>query len=93
MSQNQELRVNIFGNISEDIEVIAMLSDQDLPIQPEGTTENIQDFDQKLIRITSPTINGTLGDLTADIGNTEIQFPMALEGVFVEGIFAMGHFA
>ena len=92
LSQNQELRVNIFGNISEDIEVIAMLSDQDLPIQPEGTTENIQDFDQKLIRITSPTINGTLGDLTADIGNTEIQFPMALEGVFVEGNFRYGSF-
>ena len=92
LTQNQELRVNIFGNVSENIGVTAMLSDRDLPIQPEGTTESIQDLDQKLIRITSPNVNATLGDLTGDIGNAEIQFPMALEGVFVEGNFRYGSF-
>ena len=88
VTQNQELRVNVEGNVSENISVLALLSDQDLPIQPEGTTENIQDIDQKLIRITHPNMRGTLGDFEGSLGPSEfIFFPRALEGVQVEGDF------
>ena len=88
ITPNQELRVNVEGKASENIGVLAMLSDQDLPIQPEGTTENIQDIDQKLIRITHPNMRGTLGDFEGSLGPSEfIFFPRALEGVQVEGDF------
>ena len=88
VSPNQELRVNVEGKASENITVLALLSDQDLPIQPEGTTENIQDIDQKLIRITHPNMRGTLGDIEGSLGPSEfIFFPRALEGVQVEGDF------
>ena len=88
VTQNQELRVNVEGKVSEKISVLALLSDQDLPIQPEGTTENIQDIDQKLIRITHPNMRGTLGDFEGSLGASEfIFFPRALEGVQVEGDF------
>ncbi len=93
ISQNQELRVNVEGKVSENISVLALLSDQDLPIQPEGTTENIQDIDQKLIRITHPNMRGTLGDFEGSLGTSEfIFFPRALEGVHVEGDFKWGSF-
>ena len=93
ISQNQELRVNVEGKVSENISVLALLSDQDLPIQPEGTTENIQDIDQKLIRITHPNMKGTLGDFEGSLGTSEfIFFPRALEGVQVEGDFKWGSF-
>ncbi len=88
ITPNQELRVNVEGKASSNIRVLAMLSDQDLPIQPEGTTENIQDIDQKLIRITHPNMRGTLGDFEGSLGPSEfIFFPRALEGVQVEGDF------
>ena len=88
LSQNQEFRINVRGNVSENIEVLAMLSDQDLPIQPEGMTEDIQDINQKLIRIMHPNVTGTLGDFNATLGPSEfIFFPRALEGVKVEGDF------
>lgn len=93
LAQNQELRINVEGKVSENIGVIAMLSDQDLPIQPEGTTENIQDIDQKLIRITHPNMRGTLGDFEGWLGQSDlIFFPRALEGVQVEGAFNWGRF-
>ena len=93
LSQNQEFRINVRGNVSENIEVLAMLSDQDLPIQPEGMTEDIQDINQKLIRITHPNVTGTLGDFDATLGPSEfIFFPRALEGVKVEGDFDWGKF-
>jgi len=92
LTQNQELRISVNGEVSKNVSVIAMLSDQDLPIQPEGTTENIQDIDQKLIRITSPNVNATFGDFVGSLDNSDIQFPMALEGVSVEGSFDWGTF-
>ena len=93
VTPNQELRVNVEGKASKDITVLALLSDQDLPIQPEGTTENIQDIDQKLIRITHPNMRGTLGDFEGSLGASEfIFFPRALEGVQVEGDFKWGRF-
>ncbi len=93
VTPNQELRVNVEGKASKDITVLALLSDQDLPIQPEGTTENIQDIDQKLIRITHPNMSGTLGDFEGSLGASEfIFFPRALEGVQVEGDFEWGRF-
>ena len=88
LSQNQEFRINVRGNVSDNIEVLAMLSDQDLPIQPEGMTEDIQDINQKLIRIMHPNVIGTLGDFDASLGPSDfIFFPRALEGVKVEGDF------
>ena len=93
VTPNQELRVNVAGKASKNISVLALLSDQDLPIQPEGTTENIQDIDQKLIRITHPNMRGTLGDFEGSLGASEfIFFPRALEGVQVEGDFEWGRF-
>ncbi len=93
VTPNQELRVNVEGKASKNITVLALLSDQDLPIQPEGTTENIQDIDQKLIRITHPNMSGTLGDFEGSLGASEfIFFPRALEGVQVEGDFKWGRF-
>lgn len=93
LSQNQEFRINVRGNVSDNIEVLAMLSDQDLPIQPEGMTEDIQDINQKLIRIMHPNVTGILGDFNASLGPSEfIFFPRALEGVKVEGDFEWGQF-
>ena len=93
VTPNQELRVNVEGNVSENISILALLSDQDLPIQPEGTTENIQDIDQKLVRITHPNMSGTLGDFEGSLGGSEfIFFPRALEGVQVDGDFKWGKF-
>ena len=92
LSQERALRISVDGQVSENVSVTALLSDQDLPIQPEGTTENIQDIDQKLIRITSPNVTGMLGDFEGSLGNTDIFFNRALEGVQVSGDFRWGKF-
>ena len=66
---NQDLVVNSFvdiqlsGKIAPDIEVLASLNDRNIPIQPEGTTAQIQNFDQKFISVTLPKQKVMLGDL------------------------------
>ena len=94
LTPDQSLRINVDGKVSENVSVIAMLSDQDLPFQPEGMTEDIEDLDQKLIRITSPHVSATLGDYEGAIGESEfVAFPRALEGVMVRGNFDRGSFS
>lgn len=81
LAPDQSLNVNISGNVSENVSVLAILSDQNLPFQPEGTTEELRDIDQKLIKITSPYFNATMGDFRASLGDSElIFFSRALEG-------------
>ena len=92
LSQERALRISVDGKVSENVSITALLSDQDLPIQPEGTTENIQDIDQKLIRITGPNVTGLLGDFEGSLGDTDIFFNRALEGVQVSGDFKWGKF-
>ncbi len=60
------LRLQLEGNITPDVQVVAALSDQNTPIQPEGNTQTLQEIDKVYIRIKSPVFQATLGDF--DIG-------------------------
>ena len=63
MTVDQNLRLNIAGQLTPDIGVRAFLSDDNLPVVPEGNTEELRDIDKVLVEITAPNWNATLGDL------------------------------
>jgi hypothetical protein len=93
LSINQPTRLNISGKVSENVRVMAMLSDQDLPLQPEGTTEEIEDLDRILIKVQGEHLSATLGDYEAAFGETEFVFlPKMLEGAQAQGEFDIGGF-
>lgn len=94
LSINQPTRLNISGKVSEDVSVTAMLSDQNLPLQPEGTTEEIEDLDRILIKIEGKHLSATMGDYEASFGDTEfVLFPKMLEGAQAQGEYDAGGFA
>ncbi|MBM3213199.1 hypothetical protein FJZ33_13325, partial [Candidatus Poribacteria bacterium] len=93
LSINQPTRLNVSGNISETVKVTAMLSDENLPLQPEGTTEEIQDLDKILIKVEGRNLSATLGDYEAGFGDTEfVLFSKTLEGAQAQGEFQRGGF-
>ncbi len=63
MTIDQSLNLNISGEIAKDVEVHAILTDQNMPFQPEGNTESIRELDQVLVEIKTPRLTGALGDL------------------------------
>ncbi len=56
------LRLQLSGNLSEDIELVAALTDENTPIQPEGNTERLEELDKVFIQVKHPNATGTFGD-------------------------------
>ena len=93
LTVNQPTRLNVSGKVTESVSVMAMLSDQDLPLQPEGTTEELDELDRILIKIQGKHLSATLGDYEAGFGETEfVLVPKMLEGAQAQGEFDIGGF-
>lgn len=62
MKLNSGMRLQFSGKLSSDLEIVAALTDQNIPIQPEGTTERLEELDQVFITIKHPNAAATFGD-------------------------------
>lgn len=62
LALNSGLNLQLSGKISENVELIAALTDESTPIQPEGNTQTLREVDKVFVSITSPYISGTVGD-------------------------------
>lgn len=71
LSLNSGLRLQLAGKIASDIDIAASLTDESTPIQPEGTTQTLQEFDKVFVTIRGRDVGATLGDFNLDVAGTE----------------------
>ncbi len=81
LSLEQSLRVSITGRVTPTVSVIALLTDENTPIQPEGDTRELAELDKVLIQIQSPHLQGTLGDFDLITTSVLTGFQRDLQGV------------
>jgi len=69
-SINSGLRLQLSGQLSDDISIVAALTDENVPIQPEGNTERLEELDKVFIQLNHKNASGTFGDfdLKSNIG-------------------------
>ncbi|HVP39936.1 MAG TPA: hypothetical protein VMS93_12210, partial [Candidatus Saccharimonadales bacterium] len=67
---HQSLDLSLGGEVGRDLSVVAVLSDRNLPLTPEGRTQDLGNLDKVVVEVKSPGFGASLGDydLTLNAG-------------------------
>lgn len=60
---NSNLNLILNGKLTEDLSISAVVTDQNIPYQPEGNTQQLRDFDNVFIKLYNESLNLTVGDI------------------------------
>ncbi len=57
------LNFELSGKLTDDVSINAVLTDRSIPIQPDGTTQNLKEFDKVFIQVEAPRTTIEMGDV------------------------------
>jgi hypothetical protein len=87
LTLNSGFRLQMAGNLSDDIRLTAALTDENTPIQPEGVTQTLREIDKVFIEAKGTRFSGTLGDFSLNMTGSEFgTFTRKLQGA--KGIYS-----
>jgi hypothetical protein len=70
MVVNSNLNLQLSGEISDGLQIEALLSDRNIPVQPDGHTQQINEFDQIYIKLYDSIRSLQMGDVEINATNS-----------------------
>lgn len=82
---NSNMNLQLSGKISDNLSIIAAISDNNIPIQPDGNTQQIQEFDKVYISVFDDKRKLTLGDFEISKPNSYfLNYYKKVQGISFE---------
>lgn len=81
---NSNFNLQLGGNLGDDLEIMAVISDANIPIQAQGTTQQLQDFDKVFIQLKKENTTLIAGDYEMSRPNSYfINYYKKLQGISI----------
>ncbi|MCX8079726.1 MAG: hypothetical protein N3F09_00650 [Bacteroidia bacterium] len=89
-SLQSQLNLQVFGKLTEDIEIEMAATDNSIPFQPDGTTTQLQEFDRVYITAKTPFVKLTAGDFQSrqNERNHFLKYFKRLQGLQSENLYS-----
>ncbi len=79
---HSDFHLQLSGQLTDSIELQAVMTDSNLPLQPEGNSQNLQEFDRVYIQLQSPHSEVIAGDFqNKPDSSTFIKYNKKLRGI------------
>jgi hypothetical protein len=90
LTLNSGLNLQLSGYITPEVQIVAALTDESTPIQPEGNTQTLNEVDKVFVKVNSPYLGGTLGDFNLSYRNSFFgNVDRKLQGITAHGEFGL----
>ena len=84
VTMNSSLNLQLSGKLTNELSVVASITDNNIPVQPDGNTQQLQEFDKIFIRVFNEKVNLVLGDYQLDKpAGTFLNVNKKLQGIQV----------
>src|SRR5690606_34916062 len=90
---NSSLNLQMEGQLSDGLNIRASITDQNVPFQPEGNTQQLQDFDNVLVELYNDKMTLSAGDVLLQERQSEfLRYRKNVQGLLFTTNYAMkGH--